>query len=128
MRIAEWALPGDAVCALFSFPGGGTVDANFERWIGQFTLPDGGDVAASARRMSMNVRGVAVEFLQVAGTFHASNPAMNGPGETLPGHALLGAVFSVSPTPYFLKCTGPEAAIQQEAEALTAFVGSFEFH
>jgi hypothetical protein len=127
MRVAEWSVPGDGVCALFSFPGGGTIDANFERWLGQFSQPDGSESAAAARRMTMDVRGVPVEFLQVSGTFHASNSMMNGPGEALPDHALFGAVFPVSPAPYFLKCTGPEASFQAEAEALTAFVASFEF-
>ncbi len=127
MRVAEWALPGDAVCALFTFPGGGSVDANFQRWLGQFEQPDGTPSADVARRMSMDVSGVNVEFLQVTGTLNAPNAQMNGPGEQLPNHGLFGAVFSTQPAPYFLKCTGPAAAIQEQAEELTAFVSSFVF-
>ena len=127
MRVAEWVLPGEATCALFTFPGGGSVDANFQRWLGQFVQPDGSPSSEAARRMSMEVSGVNVEFLQVTGTFNAPNPQMNGPGETLPDHGLFGAVFSTEPAPYFLKCTGPAAAIQAQAEELTAFVSSFVF-
>lgn len=127
MRVAEWVLPGDASCALFSFPGGGSVDANFQRWLGQFEQPDGTPSADAARRMNMEVSGVAVEFLQVTGTFNAPNPQMNGPGESLPNYGLFGAVFSTEPAPYFLKCTGPAPAIQAQAEELTAFVASFVF-
>lgn len=127
MRVAEWGLPGAAECALFTFPGGGSVDANFERWLGQFTQPDGRSSTDVARRMSMDVRGFEVQFLQVTGTFHASNAMMNGPGETLPDHALIGAVFPTQPAPYFLKCTGPRGAIADQAEVLTEFISSFVF-
>lgn len=127
MRVAEWGLPASAECALFTFPGGGSVDANFERWLGQFTQPDGSSSADVARRMSMDVHGLRVEFLQVTGTFHASNPMMNGPGETLPDYALFGAVFPTQPAPTFLKCTGPRQAIADEADVLTEFVSSFAF-
>jgi hypothetical protein len=127
MRVAEWVLPGEAICALFSFPGGGSVDANFQRWLGQFEQPDGTPSADAARRMNMDVSGINVEFLQVTGTFNAPNAQMNGPGETFQNHGLFGAVFSTEPAPYFLKCTGPAPAIQEQAEELTEFVASFVF-
>ena len=38
MRLAQWSIgekdPGELV--LFNFPGGGSIDANINRWVGQF--------------------------------------------------------------------------------------------
>ena len=52
MRLAQYRLPGDgagdAVLAVFHFGSnqGGSVDANIDRWYGQFSQPDGGDTKA----------------------------------------------------------------------------------
>lgn len=133
MRLAQWQLPGieqsgPAECALFSFPGGGgSVDANIARWLGQFEQPDGVPSAERAERMTMTVAGVPATLLQVTGVFLSQNPPMTGPIDPRPDHALFAAIFETEPAPHFVKCTGPRQTIGERAVELSSFVMSFRF-
>lgn len=132
MRIAQWSIPGatdgqEAECALFSFPGGGSTEANIGRWIGQFEQPDGASSAERAERMQMRVREVPVTLIQVTGTFLAPDQTMRGPVDPRPDHALFAAIFETTPDPHFLKCTGPRETIGDRALELSTFVMSFDF-
>lgn len=127
MRLAQIAGPGDIECALFSFPGGGSVEANIARWIDQFEQVDGTSSRDHARTMSMNIDGSPATFVRVAGTFMSQNPPMSGPIVPMESYGLFGVVFEVQPDPYFLKCVGPRDAIEAQAESLTQLVGSFRF-
>ncbi len=133
MRLAQWQLPGSAEygpaeCALFSFPGGGgTVDANIARWLGQFEQPDGVPSAERAERMTMTVQGVPTTLLQVTGVFLAQDPPMTGPIDPRPDHALFAAIFETEGAPHFVKCTGPRQTIGDRAVELSTFVTSFRF-
>lgn len=127
MRLAQIAGPGGVECALFSFPGGGSVEANIARWIDQFEQPDGTASREHARTMSMNIDGSPATFVRVAGTFMSQNPPMSGPIVPMLDYGLFGVVFEVQPDPFFLKCVGPRTAIEAQAESLTQLVGSFRF-
>ncbi|MCB9507668.1 MAG: hypothetical protein H6698_06730 [Myxococcales bacterium] len=125
MRIAEWGLPGGAECALFAFAGGGSVDANVRRWIDQFEQTDGTAPAERAERESLTVDGVSAEIVRVRGTFLSRGATMDGPVEAKPDWALFGVVYLTDPTMHFLKCVGPAAALDGEAESLSRAARSF---
>ena len=132
MRLAQWVLPGtegsgEAQCALFSFPGGGSIEANIGRWIAQFEQPDGSESAEHAERMTLDVQGIDVNLVQVTGTFLSPDPSMRGPVDPRPDHALFAAIFETTPSPHFLKCTGPRKTIGDRALELITFVTSFRF-
>lgn len=108
MRVATYSVPaagGDAegaVCAVYYFgPGqGGSVDANLERWIGEFESP------SAPSRATREVRGISLARVEVAGTYLAHGATMEQQG-TRPNYKLLGAIAQGPKGSVFFKLTGP---------------------
>lgn len=118
MRLAQATIPGPGgpgQFAVFYFgPGGGGTPAdNIERWIGQIDKP-----LAPPRRESFSTHGLAVTWVEVAGTMKPSTIGM-GPASAQPGSRLLGAVVEGPGGPWFVKAIGPDATV---AAARPAFV------
>jgi len=118
MRLAQAKIPGPAgpaELAIFYFGagGGGTADANIERWIGQIDQP-----AAPPKRGSFATHGLGVTWVEVAGTMKPSTVGM-GPATAQPGSRLLGAVVEGPGGPWFVKAIGPDATV---AAARPAFL------
>jgi len=82
MRIAQYRLSGsegaeDAILAVFNFPGtGGTVEANLNRWYGQFVQPDGSETKSHAIEKKEKVNGLSVTEVYVTGTYLQSSSGM----------------------------------------------------
>lgn len=130
MRIAQWALPGStddapAECIMFHFPGGGGVDDNVFRWLGQFEQPDGSATADQALRATREVNGIEVTLVKTQGTYRDQVPPMTGPVFERPEYALFGAVFTPPGDPYFLKCTGAQSVMEQAEPGMVTLVDSF---
>lgn len=115
MRKATYTVPRakgdaeDAELAVFYFgPGeGGGIDANVDRWVGQFVdLPP--DQVKRADRSSNGLRQHVVEV--VKGTFHAGMPGM--PTEQKEGYGLLAGIVEAPSGAYFFKMTGPSATVK----------------
>jgi hypothetical protein len=117
MRVAQAKIPGPAGAgefAIFYFSGGGgTAEANIERWIGQIDRP-----AAPPKRGSFETHGLEVSWVEVAGTMKPSTVGM-GPTTAKPGSRLLGAVVEGPGGPWFVKAIGPDATV---AAARAAFL------
>ena len=134
MRKAEFALPGvegkeAAELAVFFFPGmGGSVEANLERWYGQFEQSDGSATKHRAQSQQLEVNGLAVTVVSVAGTYlKSSSPMMmGGPTEKLPDYAMLAAIVETGGGPWFFKAVGPQATIAHWRPSFDAFVRSFK--
>src|SRR5689334_8556166 len=79
MRVADWVLPkadgdkDDATLTLYYFgAGGGTVQANIDRWISQMTQPDGKATKDLARTATMtSASGLKISTFDVTGTYVA---------------------------------------------------------
>lgn len=126
MRVAQYVLPkaeGDAVDAdvvITRFPGdGGGVDANVDRWEGQFAA-EGRKVAA---RETVTVGDREVTFVDVSGRFRGGMP---GAGVTADqaGWRMLGAVVTDPEGYYFVKALGPERTVARWRDSFVAFVKS----
>lgn len=132
MRRAQYRLPGqggeeDAEVAIFVFPGtGGSVQANIDRWIGQFTQPDGSSSAEKAQIDNSAINGLPVTFVSVTGTYNAGGmaPMSGGSSEPQEGYKMLAAIIETSSDPWFLKLTGPEATVDYWENSFTEFVES----
>ena len=127
MRAATYSIPaskGDsegAECAVFYFgPGqGGSVDANVQRWVGQFETSDGKPLSPPAAKKDQ-VNGLTVTRLDLQGTYLASMGPMAASGAVKkPGYQLLGAIVEAPEGPVFFKLTGP-------AKTVTAAKADFE--
>lgn len=129
MRAATYAVPAEAgdkeagEMAVFYFgPGqGGAVQANIDRWIGQFEQPDGKPSRSVARTKKETIGGFAVTTIDLTGTYVASMGPMSGVKGNKPGYRLLGAIVESAEGPLFFKLTGPEktvAAAQPKFQSL----------
>lgn len=113
MRLASYAIPpadgkGEAAqCAVYYFgPGqGGGVEANVERWIGEFERP------GTPARRTRHVRGVRVSQVEVTGAYTAHAGGMGDAGPASSGWTLLGAIVEGPAGAVFFKLAGPEATV-----------------
>ena len=132
MRVADFVLPRadgdaeDATLTVYSFPGGGgSVDANLERWIGQMTQPDGKaskDVAKTSTLTSTS--GVKMTLVDVPGTYVAEVTPGSTERFNKPGFRLRAAVVETSAGPYYVKRTGPARTVEKLDASYTAFLKS----
>jgi len=133
MRQAQYRLApveGDAAEAevnvfYFGPSSGGGVEANLARWIGQITLPDGGDPATVAERSTFTADGMTCHVVALDGDYKSGGGRpMGGGGETLPGYRLVGVVVEGPQGSVFFKLTGPEATARAMEGDLVTMVKS----
>ena len=133
MRQAQYRLPRtegdseDAELVVFYFQGGGGgVQANIDRWIGQFTKPDGSpanDVAKVARK---DVHGIPVTIVDVSGTFGGGMGPMGQSEAPKTNYRMLGAVAEAGNGPWFFKLTGPARTVGKWEPSFETFVDSIQ--
>ena len=133
MRAAEYGLPGDAgegeLTVYYFGPGqGGSVQANMDRWIGQFTQPDGSDSKAAAKIAERKVGDLKVTTLDLTGTFDGGMAPMmqKAPAAPMTDHRVLGAIAEGPQGPVFFKLVGPAATLGSAEQAFEGLVGSLE--
>jgi hypothetical protein len=119
MRMATYMIPAasgdseDAECAVFTNIGGG-VQANIDRWVGQFEKTDGPPIQKQAQ-----INGLIVTTVDVSGTFKGGGPMMGQTGAPKTGYRLLGAIAAGPGGEVFFKLTGP-------GKTVTAAQGEFQ--
>lgn len=124
MRAANYVVPGAGGAeagemAVYYFgPGqGGSVEANVQRWIGQFRAPDGGPADKLAERSQTTVNGIEVTLLDLTGTYLFKPFPMARQATPKPGYRMLAAIAQGADAPVFFKLTAPEkTAAEAEAE------------
>jgi hypothetical protein len=135
MRAAEYAIPGDGgeahgvtphdpasgsggdrsggeaelIVYYFGAGGAGGVEANLDRWHGQFQGDGGG--RATPKTEKKLVAGMPVTLTEVTGHYVAA--VMPGAPEShdKPDHALLGAIVETGQGPYYFKLVGPAKTV-----------------
>jgi hypothetical protein len=121
MRAATYmipAAPGDseeAECAVFMNIGGG-VQANIDRWVGQFEKTDG-----PPTQKLETINGLPVTTVEVSGTFKGGGQMMGQSSGPKASYRLLGAIAQAAEGEVFFKLTGPAktvAAAQSEFQAM----------
>jgi hypothetical protein len=112
---ARFEIPkhGDEVKLTLSTISGG-VQANIDRWIGQFQLTDG----SAPETESVEVDGVPVTLVDLRGEFQGMGQ------DPQAGWRMLGAAFDGDPRDFYIKLTGPEGALDELHEEFRAFVMS----
>ena len=114
MRIATYLIApakGDsdsAECGVFYFGEGqgGSVDANIDRWVGQF------EGAKAPVRKKEKLAGFDVTTVEVDGTFASSMGGPMGPKTPKAGFKLLGAIVEGPKGNVFFKLTGPAKTVE----------------
>jgi hypothetical protein len=121
MRLATYRVPhapGDAVDAELSImQAGGTVEANADRWIGQFDASG----QKGARRSTRKVGPLEITIVDVQGTYSGG---MSKDSSAASGWALRGAIVSMPDMPCFFKLTGPAKTVSAASAEFDALVAS----
>jgi hypothetical protein len=120
---AEFVLPGEGDSAdgrLTVSTAGGSVEANIDRWKGQFQ-PE----PESASEEVVEVAGLKVSMVDLSGTFNDRRGPF-APGELRPGYRMIAAVIPVNGQLHFIKATGPQDTIASHAEEINAFIRSVQ--
>ncbi len=110
-----------AECGVYFFGAGqgGSVEANLDRWKGQFRTPDG--KPANGRVARRSAAGLTITTLDIAGTYSGLGGPLASSARAAPGYRLLGAIVQGPGGNIFVKFTGPArtiAANQQKFEQL----------
>lgn len=126
MRVAQYKLPGEAgdaslVIYFFGQGQGGSVEDNFERWIGQMQ-----QTRDKAKTENLTVNGMAVTLLDVSGTYSGDMAGMGGQAAQANARMRAG-VIQTPKGAYYIKLVGPEKTVTRWDDAFMAFVKSAEF-
>ena len=136
---AEYALPhaeedkdDGRLTLVVAGAGKGFVEANIERWKGEF-----GGTPKKSHQEKIEANGTSVTLVDFSGTFEVPSPFSPGSdpknrGEALPpdppikhpGYRMIAAVIPVGDKLYFVKAVGPEKTIETHAEKIKAFIRS----
>ena len=127
MRVVTYRVPaasGDAEPAelgvfFFGKGEGGSVDANIDRWLAQFT-PEAS--AAKPSRKVETVKGIRVTRVSAEGTYSSGMPG--GPRTPKTGFVLLGAIAEGPGGNVFFKLTGPGKTVKKAAPQFEALIHS----
>ncbi|HEX8296969.1 MAG TPA: hypothetical protein VF593_11745 [Chthoniobacteraceae bacterium] len=122
MRKAQLKVPGtkageaaDITFFHFGTGAGGDVQANAQRWIGQFK-----DGHAASKIGWKEIGGTRVTIVTTEGTFNSGMPG--GPSTPLENQALLGAIIGKAEGNVFVKMTGPAELVKSSREKFMEFV------
>ena len=114
------AAEGDEKARITIMGAGGSVDANIERWYGQFEQPDGKSTKEVAKTDEFKVDGVTVHWVDVSGSFKdtmGGGPFSGGKTVLRKDYRMLGAIIvSQQQGQYFIKLTGHEDVVDKLAE------------
>jgi len=132
MRKAQFTLPHvvndteDAELVVFYFGAGqgGSVEANLERWYGQFAQPDGSVSSEKASVTRDVVDGMNLTNVDLSGTYVAPTMPGNAEHYNKPNFRMLAAVLETSQGPYFFKLVGPQQTVAHWAKSFSQFMKS----
>ena len=135
MRLAQYKLPkaeGDSedaslVLYFFGENQGGSVQANLERWVGQFEQPDGSPSSAKAKLETVTVNQLKLSTIDLAGTYVAETAPGSGIRHNNPDYRLRAAVIETPKGAHYVKLVGPSKTVSRWEKAFNSYLQSFEF-
>ena len=125
MRVLQFDIPGGeggdgAQFVVYFFgPGqGGSLDANLERWVSQFSSPDGKPVEPVVMPLNSTMSATLVEL---RGSY-ARNVGMGPSGDTLPDRMLLAALVETPEGNLYPQLHGPAELVAAQRQAFIGFI------
>lgn len=109
--------PVEAVFYYFEGPGGGGgVEANVQRWLGQF------QGSPESKREEIDAGGKKITLITATGTYNDGPPM--GAKTPKADYTLLAAIVPTADSNIFIKLTGPKDAIAKLSEGFKKLAGS----
>ena len=116
--LGEFTLPGVGGSARLTLSSaGGGIEANIERWRGQFRR---GPNDAESRESTITFDGRRSSLVEISGTY---SDMFNG-RQPSPQWRMLGLAAPLGPTNFFIKLTGPLATVIDQKDAFLQFAES----
>lgn len=95
---------------------GGGVQGNIDRWIGQFSQPDGSSTTEKAKTDKQSIAGHEVHLVDISGTYD-DRPPFGGKGVKRENYRMLGAVIVTEKRgTHFIKLIGPAHTVTDHEE------------
>lgn len=95
---------------------GGSVEANVDRWYGQFVQPDGSASSKKGKLEKKKLAGREVQILDISGTYKDARGPF-APVVERPDYRMLAAVIPTDQGNYFIKFYGPKRTVGAQAAA-----------
>ncbi len=135
MRLAQYKLPkadGDSedaslVLYFFGENQGGSVQANLERWIGQFEQPDGSSSSSKAKLETITVNQLKISTIDLEGTYVAETAPGSGVRHNSANYRLRAAVIETPKGAHYVKLIGPTKTLVRWDKSFDDYLRSFEF-
>ncbi len=134
MRVAQFTLPkapgdtADADLVIYYFQGGGgSVQANLDRWIAQMEEPGGRPAKTLAKTTKTESHGLAITLLDVSGTYTAEMSPGSTEHHDNPNYRMRAAVVETPAGPYFIKLTGPQKTVAAWDASFMTLIKSLRF-
>ncbi|HTK73867.1 MAG TPA: hypothetical protein VL371_01345 [Gemmataceae bacterium] len=119
---AEFMLPraegDDADGRLTISSAGGTVEANIDRWKGQF-----GGSPKNAKQEQIDAGGMSITLVDFSGDFNDQRGPF-APPVNRPGYRMIAAIVPGNGQLHFVKAVGPQKTIEAHADEFKTFVRS----
>ncbi len=105
---------------------GGSIEANLDRWYGQFKQPDGAQTKDRAKVEKIEVAGQQVHMVDISGTYN-DRPPFAGADLFREHYRMLAAIITTKDAGnYYLKFYGPERTVTANEKAFEEMVKSLE--
>ena len=118
----------EAVIFYFGEGQGGGVEANLERWFGQFEQPDGSSTRERATVETRELPDLALTVADVSGTYVASVRPGARERQNRPGYRMIAAIAEGEGGPWYIRVLGPEATVAGWEEDVDGFLASLRVH
>jgi hypothetical protein len=128
MRVAQFTLPAkpgaeaELVIYYFGADGAGSVQDNLDRWVGQFTQPDG-----KPKIETVKLAGQDATIVSISGHFSAQAMAGNAAVDK-DDQALLGAIVASPSGPYYFKLVGAKPTVAANEAKFRDMLKSIKVH
>jgi len=121
LKVTDEASKASADVAFYHFGAGGagTVQANVDRWLGQFAEPKD---QINAKVEQTTVGKIKLTYVQAEGTYNSGMPG--GPTTPMPGYALIGAILESEEGNVFVRMTGPKDFVKSKVEEFKKMIES----
>jgi hypothetical protein len=107
---------------------GGSIQQNIDRWIGQFSQPDGKKSQEKAKIEKQKVAGLEVHLVDIAGTYRdmPAGPFAGGKAIERKDYRMLAAIILGGPSigNYFIKFYGPADLVKENEKAFRTMIES----
>lgn len=124
MRLAQWSygIKSEIVIFYFGAGQGGSIEANLDRWYGQFQQPDGGSTRERAKVTKSKAGDLAITKVDVEGTYTASVRPGAAERHNEPGYRMIAAVVEGPSGPWFIRFLGPAKEVSAGESSFDAFL------